>query len=171
MVSQRYQKNQKTGLPPMKLYLMDMDKAKSTNHPKFNLILQVHHGLSECQSLERVDQVRLISWEIFFLVLKLNAYVKVRKAKRHFYGSRYIACDDLIVCGYHPDEQSGHFSHEDISKIIRRYTDDVKNASMVINSYLHKVSLLYLISLGGKMIPCNPSKFELPKPAKSDNRG
>jgi hypothetical protein len=27
-------------------------------------------------------------------------------------------------------------SYEDISKIIRRYTDDVKNASMVINSYL-----------------------------------
>ncbi len=155
-------------------------------------------------------------------------------------GSRYIACDDLIVCGYHPDEriwafvrymygiiskdpkapyyenirfsyispekipivrafsperstvivfediclapeyiqnQIGQFfgngrhrnissiyvtqkyhkapifirenashlvvfnsgsSHEDISKIIRRYTDDVKNASMVINSYLRK---------------------------------
>jgi hypothetical protein len=29
-------------------------------------------------------------------------------------------------------------SHEDIFKIIRRYTDDVKNASMVINSYLWK---------------------------------
>ncbi|PKK74073.1 hypothetical protein RhiirC2_775247 [Rhizophagus irregularis] len=29
-------------------------------------------------------------------------------------------------------------SHEDISKIIRRYTDDVKNASMVINSYLRR---------------------------------
>jgi hypothetical protein len=29
-------------------------------------------------------------------------------------------------------------SHEDISKIIRRYTDDVKNASMVINNYLRR---------------------------------
>jgi hypothetical protein len=29
-------------------------------------------------------------------------------------------------------------SHEDISKIIRRYTDDINNASMVINSYLRK---------------------------------
>ncbi|RHZ57330.1 hypothetical protein Glove_390g43 [Diversispora epigaea] len=29
-------------------------------------------------------------------------------------------------------------SYEDVSKIIRRYTDDVKNASMVINSYLRK---------------------------------
>ena len=27
-------------------------------------------------------------------------------------------------------------SYEDVSKIIRRYTDDVKNASLVINSYL-----------------------------------
>ena len=29
-------------------------------------------------------------------------------------------------------------SYEDISKIIQGYTDDVKNASMVINSYLRK---------------------------------
>ena len=29
-------------------------------------------------------------------------------------------------------------SYEDVSKIIRRYTDDVKNASIVINSYLRK---------------------------------
>ncbi|CAG8724675.1 23461_t:CDS:1, partial [Cetraspora pellucida] len=29
-------------------------------------------------------------------------------------------------------------SYEDVFKIIRRYTDDVKNASMVINSYLCK---------------------------------
>ncbi|RHZ80197.1 hypothetical protein Glove_139g148 [Diversispora epigaea] len=120
-------------------------------------------------------------------------------------GSRYISCDDLIVCGYHPDEPKWAFvrymygviskdlkapyyenirfryispekipnvkafsperstaivfedlclapehiqnrivifnsgsSYEDISKIIRRYTDDIKNASMVINSYLRK---------------------------------
>ena len=29
-------------------------------------------------------------------------------------------------------------SYEDISKIIKRYTDNVKDASMVINSYLRK---------------------------------
>jgi hypothetical protein len=29
-------------------------------------------------------------------------------------------------------------SYEDVSKIIRRYTDDVKNASLVINSYLRR---------------------------------
>jgi hypothetical protein len=30
------QKNQKTGLPPMKLRLLDMDEATNVNHPKFN---------------------------------------------------------------------------------------------------------------------------------------
>ncbi|GBC01053.1 hypothetical protein RclHR1_40440001 [Rhizophagus clarus] len=176
-----------------------------------------------------------------FLGTKAEYICKGKKGpKGTSYGSRYIACDDLIVCGYHPDEpkwafvrymygiiskdpkapyyenirfsyispekipsvraflperstvivfedvclapeyiqnQIGQFfgngrhwniscvyvvqkyhkilifirensshlvlfnsdsSHEDISKIIRRYTDDVKNASMVINSYLHK---------------------------------
>ena len=29
-------------------------------------------------------------------------------------------------------------SYEDVSKIIRRYTDDVKNALLVINSYLRR---------------------------------
>ncbi|PKK60109.1 hypothetical protein RhiirC2_793814 [Rhizophagus irregularis] len=164
-------------------------------------------------------------------------------------GSRYIACDDLIVCGYHPDEHKWAFvryiygmiskdpkapyyenirfsyispekipsvrafsperstvivfediclapeyiqnqisqffgngrhrniscvyvtqkyhkiptfirensthlvlfnsgsSHEDISKIIRRYTDDVKNASMVINSYLRKAKQTPIINI------------------------
>ncbi|CAG8509594.1 6744_t:CDS:1, partial [Dentiscutata heterogama] len=28
--------------------------------------------------------------------------------------------------------------YKDVSKIIHRYTDDIKNASMVINSYLRK---------------------------------
>ncbi|CAG8772719.1 5466_t:CDS:1, partial [Dentiscutata heterogama] len=29
-------------------------------------------------------------------------------------------------------------SHQDVSKIVSRYTNDVKNTSMVINSYLRK---------------------------------
>ena len=41
-------------------------------------------------------------------------------------------------------------SIQDVSKIVVRYTDDVKGASMVISV---KVNLLYLISLGRKMIP------------------
>ncbi|CAG8495451.1 24580_t:CDS:2, partial [Cetraspora pellucida] len=55
---------------------------------------------------------------------------------------RYISCNDLIVCGYYPDEPKWAFiryiSYKDVSKIIHRYTDDVKNALMVINSYLCK---------------------------------
>ncbi|GBC39162.2 hypothetical protein GLOIN_2v1830120 [Rhizophagus irregularis DAOM 181602=DAOM 197198] len=120
-------------------------------------------------------------------------------------GSRYIKCDDLIVCGYHPDEPkwayvryiynmiskdprasyyenisfsyipperipstrtfspersklfifedlclaSDHIQNrivlfnsgssiQDVSKIVGRYIDDVKGASMVINNYLRK---------------------------------
>ena len=33
---------------------------------------------------------------------------------------------------------NGGSSYQDVSKIIGQYTDDVKNASMVINSYLQK---------------------------------
>src|SRR5581483_2298894 len=43
-------------------------------------------------------------------------------------------------------------SIQDVFKIIIRYTDDVKGTSMVINSYLCKVNLLYLISLDQKII-------------------
>ena len=39
------QKNQKIGLPSMKLYLMDMDEA--IKH-ELSRISQVHHGLSQC---------------------------------------------------------------------------------------------------------------------------
>src|SRR5215212_439808 len=62
--------------------------------------------------------------------------------------SEYFMC--ICSAKYHKipifiRENSSHLvlfnsgsSHEDISKIIRRYTDDVKNAFMVINSYLRK---------------------------------
>ena len=33
---------------------------------------------------------------------------------------------------------NGGSSYQDVSKIAGRYTDDIKNASMVINSYLRK---------------------------------
>ncbi|GES82751.1 hypothetical protein GLOIN_2v1871466 [Rhizophagus clarus] len=98
-----------------------------------------------------------------FLGTKAEYICKSKKGpKGTSYDSRYIACDDLIVCGYYPDELNyispekipsvrafsperstvivfeDIHSHEDIFKIIRRYTDDVKNVSMVINSYLRK---------------------------------
>jgi hypothetical protein len=42
---------------------------------------------------------------------------------------------------------NGGSSHQDISKVIGRYTEDVKNTSMVVNSYsiFEKVNLLSLI--------------------------
>jgi Poxvirus A32 protein len=219
----------------MKLYLMDIDEAtkhessRIQSHPAspswpFSMLVTGKSGSGKTNILANL-----------FLGDKAECIYKGKKG-----GSRYIACDDLIVCGYHPDEPKWAFvrymygiiskdpkapyyenirfsyispekipsvrafsperstaiifedlclapdhiqnrisqffgngrhrnisciyvaqkfhkidtfkrenashivicnsgsSHEDISKIIRRYTDDVKNASMVINSYLRK---------------------------------
>src|SRR6266542_4379910 len=98
------QKNQKTGLPPMKLYLMDMDEA--TKHKSFQI--QSHPASP--------------SWPFSMLVIgksgsdKTNLLVNLflgNKAECIYKGkkgrSRYIACDDLIVCGYHPDKPKWGF--------------------------------------------------------------
>ena len=45
--------------------------------------------------------------ENLFLGTKAECIYKGPKGTS--YGSRYIACDDLIVCGYHPDEQKWAF--------------------------------------------------------------
>ncbi|CAG8540134.1 16125_t:CDS:2 [Cetraspora pellucida] len=161
------QKNSK--IPLMKLFFMDIDEA--TKHA------------SSCY----------IGHLAINLVLNDKAEYIYKKKKS---GSRYIWCDDLIVCGYHPDEpkwafvniylcvapesiqnqiipffthghhqnillifttQKYHYvpmiirenlfhillfnsdsSPQDVSKIVDQYTDDVKSASMVINSYLYK---------------------------------
>ena len=207
----------------MKLRLLDMDEvtkhesSRNVGHPAmtwtFAMVVTGKSGTGKTNLLAN-------------LVLgDKDKYVQ--KGKKG--GSRYICCDDLIICGYHPDEPKwayvryiynmilkdprapyyedisfsyippekipstrafspkrstliifedvclapehiqnriGQFfgngrhrniscvyvmqkyhkldsftcesSHEDISKIIRHYTDDVKNASMVINSYLRK---------------------------------
>ncbi|RIB04727.1 hypothetical protein C2G38_2221525 [Gigaspora rosea] len=219
----------------MKLFLMDMDKAnkhvasRCQSHPAsptwpFRMIVTGNSGSGKTNILANL-----------FLGDKAEYIYKGKKG-----GRRYISCDDLIVCGYHPDEPKWAFvrymygiiskdlkapyyenirfsyissekipnvktfsperstaivfedlclasehiqnrigqffgngrhrniscifvaqtyhkittfmrenanylvlfnsgsSYEDVSKIIRRYTDDVKNASMVINSYLRK---------------------------------
>uniref|UniRef100_U9UP12 Uncharacterized protein n=1 Tax=Rhizophagus irregularis (strain DAOM 181602 / DAOM 197198 / MUCL 43194) TaxID=747089 RepID=U9UP12_RHIID len=228
------QKRSKTEIPPMKLRLLNMDEvtehesSRNVGHPAmtwtFAMVVTGKSGTGKTNLLAN-------------LVLgDKDEYMQ--KGKKG--GSRYIRCDDLIICGYHPDEPKwayvryiynmilkdprapyyedisfsyilfekipstkvfspkrstliifedvclapeniqnriGQFfgngrhqniscvyvmqkyhkfntftrentthlvvfnsgsSHEDISKIIRRYTDDVKNASMVINSYLRK---------------------------------
>ena len=73
------EKNQKTGLPPMKLYLMDMNettKHKSSriqSHPAipswpFSMLVTGKSGSGKTNILANL-----------FLVIKLNAYIKVRK--------------------------------------------------------------------------------------------
>ena len=219
----------------MKLFLMDMDEAnkqiasRCQSHPAsptwpFKMIVTGKSGSGKTNILANL-----------FLGDKAEYIYKGKKG-----GRRYISCDDLIVCGYHPDEPKWAFvrymygiisknpkapyyenirfiyispekipsvkafsperstaivfenlclasehiqnrigqffgngrhrniscvyvaqkyhkittfirenanylvlfnsgsSYEDVSKIIRRYTDDVKNASIVINSYLRK---------------------------------
>src|ERR1043166_7046993 len=98
------QKNQKTGLPPMKLYLMDMDEAtmhassRAKGHEvspdwPFSMIVTGRSGTGKTNLLAN-------------LVLgDKGEYIQ----KRRKGGSRYIRCDDLIVCGYHPDEPKWAF--------------------------------------------------------------
>ena len=98
------QKNPKTGLPPMKLYLMDMDEAtkhKSSRiqtHPAspswpFKMLFTGKSGSGKTNILTNL-----------FLGDKAEYIYKGKKG-----GSRYIACDDLIVCSYHHDEQKWAF--------------------------------------------------------------
>ncbi|CAG8723874.1 7874_t:CDS:2 [Cetraspora pellucida] len=175
-------------LPPMKLYLMDIDEAnkhesiRNVGHPAMSWpFSKVFTGMSGKGKTNIVGN----------LVLGDKAE-NIYKSKKG--GSRYIKCDNLIVCGFHPDEPKCAFirymyrviagnskapyyknirfkyispekissvksfsperstviifedlcvapkgsSYQDVSKIIGRYTDNVKNASMVINSYFQK---------------------------------
>jgi DNA helicase HerA-like ATPase len=97
------QKNQKTGLPPMKLYLMDMNEAT-----KHELSRNVGHPA--------------MSWTFAKLVTGRSGTGKTNllgnlvlgDKGEHIHngqegGSRYIRCDDLIVCDYHPDEPKWAF--------------------------------------------------------------
>ena len=93
------QKNQKTELPPIKLYLMDMDEV--TKHESFRI--QSHPAsLSWLFSMLVTGKSESGKTNILanlFLGNKAECIYKGKKDR-----SRYIACDDLIVCDYHPDE-------------------------------------------------------------------
>src|SRR6266542_458838 len=93
------EKNQKIGLPPMKLYLIDMDEATKyessqiQSHPTsplwpFSMLVTEKSELGKTNILMNL-----------FLDNKVEYIYKNKKD-----GSKYIACDNLIVCGYHPDE-------------------------------------------------------------------
>jgi Poxvirus A32 protein len=97
------QKNQKTGLPPMKLYLMDMDEttkhesSRNVGHPAMSwTFAKVFTGMSGTGKSNVLGNLVLGD--------KAECIYKGKKG-----GSRYIACDDLIVCGYHPDEPKWAF--------------------------------------------------------------
>ena len=92
------QKNTKTEIPPMKLCLLDMDEvtkhesSQNISHPSmtwtFSMIISGRNGTGKTNLLGN-------------LVLgDKDEYVQREKKGR----SCYIKCDDLIVCGYHPDE-------------------------------------------------------------------
>src|SRR5437868_15453699 len=92
------QKNQKTGLPPMKLHLLNMDEvtkhesSRNIGHPAmtwpFSKLITGKNGSGKTNLLGN-------------LVLgDKNEYVQ----KGEEGGFRYIKCDDLIVYGYYPNE-------------------------------------------------------------------
>ncbi|CAG8607901.1 1773_t:CDS:2 [Cetraspora pellucida] len=204
--SSLFSKKMSFTLPSMKLYLMNIDEAnkhksiRNVGHPAMSWpFSKVFTGISGKDKTNIVGN----------LVLGDKAE-NIYKGKKE--GSRYIKCDDLIVCGFHLDKPkwafvrymygviagnpkapyyenirfkyispkkipsvksffperstnispiyitqkyhhvliiirenfthlvifNGGSSYQDVSKIIGRYTNDVKNASMVINSYLLK---------------------------------
>src|SRR5256885_331285 len=98
------QKNQKTGLPPMKLYLMDMDEA--TKHESSQI--QSHPASPSWPfSMPVIGKSESGKTNILANLFLGNKAECIYEGKKG--GSRYIACDDLIVCGYHPNEPKWAF--------------------------------------------------------------
>ncbi|CAG8724667.1 23460_t:CDS:2 [Cetraspora pellucida] len=98
------QKNRKKELPSMKLFLMDIDEAnkhvasRCQSHPAsptwpFRMIVTGKSGSGKTNILTNL-----------FLDDKAEYIYKEKKG-----GRRYISCDNLIVCGYHPDEPKWAF--------------------------------------------------------------
>jgi hypothetical protein len=97
------QKNQETKLPPMKLYLMDMDEttkhesSRNVGHPAmtwpFSKVITGKSGTGKTNLSANL----------------VTGYKGEHIHKGRKGGNRYIRCDDLIVCGYHPDEPKWAF--------------------------------------------------------------
>ncbi|CAG8551309.1 14949_t:CDS:2 [Cetraspora pellucida] len=181
------QKNSKTGLPPMKLFLIDIDEVmKHASLHCIGYLAMLWSFAKLVTGKSNTGKTNILG----NLVLGDKAEYIYKKKKGR---SSYIQCDDLIVCGYHPNEpkyafiryiygiiasnprasyyENIRFSYilpkkipsikfflperstviifEDlyvapnsfsqyVSKIVSQYTNDVKSASMVINSYFCK---------------------------------
>ena len=92
------QKNTKTEIPLMKLHLLDMDEvtkhelSQNIGYPSmtwtFSMIISRRSGTGKTNLLGN-------------LVLDdKDEYIQEKRKG----GSRYICCDDLIICDYHSDE-------------------------------------------------------------------
>ncbi len=98
------QKNQKTELFLMKLFLINMDEA--TKHMSSRM--KGHKVSPDCPfsmvvtGKSETDKTNILA-NLFLDDISECIY----KGKKS--GSRYIACDDLIVCGYYPDEPKWAF--------------------------------------------------------------
>ncbi|CAG8459066.1 22452_t:CDS:2 [Cetraspora pellucida] len=90
-------------LPPMKLYLIDIDEAN-----KHELIRNIGHLAilwpfsKVVSSKSGTDKTNILG--NIFVVNKGECIYKKKKSR-----SCYIQCDDLIVCGYHPNEPKWAF--------------------------------------------------------------
>ncbi|CAG8609764.1 6814_t:CDS:2, partial [Acaulospora morrowiae] len=137
------QKRSKTEIPPMKLRLLDMDEvtehepSRNVGHPAmtwtFAMVVTGKSGTGKTNLLAN-------------LVLgDKDEYVQ--KGKKG--GSRYIRCDDLIICGYHPDEPKWayvRYIYDKISKDPRApYYEDIKLASGIPEPGTHSYILKTLI--------------------------
>src|SRR6266542_1590315 len=98
------QKNQKTELPPIKFFLIDMDET--TKH--ISSRVKGHEASPNCPfSMVVTGKSEIGKTNILANLFLGNIPEYIYKGKKG--GSRYIVCDDLIVCGYHPDEPKWAF--------------------------------------------------------------
>ncbi|CAG8475132.1 6841_t:CDS:2 [Cetraspora pellucida] len=71
-------------------------------------------------------------------LLNIDECQKLRSIPSNRYPPSRTELENQLVCTNQDQEIAIDSSYEDVSKIICRYTDDIKNALIVINSYLYK---------------------------------
>ena len=98
------QKNQKTELLLMKLFLIDMNEATKYMSSQ----AKGHEASPDCPfSIVVIRKSRTSKTNILANLFLDDIPECIYKGKKG--GSRYIACNNLIVCGYHLDEPKWAF--------------------------------------------------------------
>ncbi|RIB21194.1 hypothetical protein C2G38_2177340 [Gigaspora rosea] len=138
-MNEQSEKNSKTRLPPMKLFLMDIDEAtkhassRCIGHPAiswpFAKLVTGKSGSDLCVAPESI-QNRIIPFFTHGHHRNISPIFTTQK----YHHVPMIIRENLS----HILMFNGGSSPQDVSIIVGRYTDDVKSASMVINSYLRK---------------------------------